>query len=97
MNLYRIHFEFAAPPAVIHSIAGSAGLNGYTLLSGEGAWRGLKEQAAVLEVYAGPEVKPAVMATAEALREQLRQEAVLVVEMPVVATMVVAPAAQAAA
>ena len=92
MNLvYRIYTERKNLPELQALVAGY--FDGYTLIWATGVWRGLREQAVIVEIVTEGTIedRAKVYELAEATRVALEQSAVLVTEQAVSLAFFTAP------
>jgi len=87
-TLYRIHTE-GKPEHIdnIHRIV-SQTFDGYTSTPVIGSWRGVREHAVVIEIYATRAHEFAIRLVAENIKRANNQESVLVVSLPVTVELV---------
>lgn len=80
--LYRIYTQDKYR-MTINRILREHGIDGYTLISSKGMWKGVREDSIVIEIASDvPEMDGKVRNVAEQIRAENGQESVLVVSIP---------------
>lgn len=81
MERYRIYTENKSPDETPHLVAGiviGAGINGCTIYTGTGYWKGQIERNLTVEILTVGNCYDTVRAIAETIKDRLAQEAVFV-------------------